>query len=130
MERDKIWTKDFLCLLVSNFFVSLSFYLLMTSMAVYAIKEFQVTESRAGLAVSIFIIGALFARIFAGKFIDVIGRKKNDLLRTYFIFNWFHFLFICHKHYFFNDSPLYSRNWIWHYNDDAGNCQYVHIAKK
>lgn len=76
MGRDKIWTKDFILLLTSNFFVSLSFYLLMTSMAVYSIKQFHATESIAGLAASIFIIGALVARTFAGKFIDVIGRKK------------------------------------------------------
>lgn len=73
MESDKIWTKDFVFLLASNFFVSLSFYLLMTSMAVYAIQEFRATESNAGLAASIFIIGALVARTFAGKFW---GRKK------------------------------------------------------
>ncbi|MEL3961279.1 MFS transporter [Lysinibacillus endophyticus] len=75
MESDKIWTKDFIILLSSNFFVSLSFYLLMTSMAAYAIQEFHVTESKAGLAVSIFIIGALVSRLFSGKFIDVIGRN-------------------------------------------------------
>lgn len=76
MERDRIWTKDFIVLLASNFFVSLSFYLLLTSMAVYAMKYFEATKSSAGLAASIFIIGALVARLFAGKFIDVIGRKK------------------------------------------------------
>ncbi|HWK23092.1 MAG TPA: MFS transporter [Ureibacillus sp.] len=76
MESDKIWTKDFIFLLTSNFLVSLSFYLLMTSMAVYAIRQFSASESSAGLAASAFIIGALIARIFAGKFIDVIGRKK------------------------------------------------------
>lgn len=76
MERNHIWTKDFIVLLTSNFFVSLTFYLLMTSMAVYAIQTFHANESKAGLAASIFIIGALFARLFAGKFIDAIGRKK------------------------------------------------------
>lgn len=76
MNQDKIWTKDFIILITSNFFVSLSFYLLMTSMAVYAIEEFHASESSAGLAASIFVIGALFARVYAGKFIDVIGRKK------------------------------------------------------
>lgn len=76
MKQDKIWTKDFVFLLLSNFFVSLNFYLLMTTMAVFAIRQYQASESTAGLAASIFIIGALFARLFAGKFIDVIGRKK------------------------------------------------------
>lgn len=76
MEKDKIWTKDFVFLLTSNFFVSLSFYLLMTMMAEFAIQQFHAAESNAGLAASIFIIGALISRLFAGKFGDVIGRKK------------------------------------------------------
>lgn len=76
MEQGKIWTKDFIFLLMSNFLVALNFYLLMTTMAVYAIDQFHATESSAGLVASIFVIGALFARFFAGKFIDVIGRKK------------------------------------------------------
>lgn len=76
MGKGKIWTRDFIFLLTSNFLVALSFYLLMTSMAVFAIQQFKATESSAGLAASIFVIGALVARLFAGKFIDVIGRKK------------------------------------------------------
>ena len=76
MKQDRIWTKDFVLLLASNFFVALNFYLLMTTMAVYAIQQFRASESNAGLAASIFIIGALLARVLAGKFIDVVGRKK------------------------------------------------------
>lgn len=45
-------------------------------MAVYAIKQFEASESVAGLASSIFIIGALVSRALSGKLIDVIGRKK------------------------------------------------------
>lgn len=76
VEREKIWTKDFITICLSNFFVSLNFYLLMTTMAVYAMHQFHVAESHAGLAASIFIFGALVARLFAGKFIDIVGRKK------------------------------------------------------
>jgi len=76
MDRDKIWTRDFIFLLTSNFLICLTFYLLMTSMAVYAIQQFNVTVSRAGLAASIFIVGSLIARLFVGKYIDIIGRKK------------------------------------------------------
>lgn len=76
VEKGKIWTKDFIFLLASNFLVALSFYLLMTSMAVYAMQQFKASESSAGLAASIFVVGALFARLFAGRFLDVIGRKK------------------------------------------------------
>lgn len=56
----------------------------MTMMALYAVDSFQASESEAGLASSIFIIGTLIARLFAGKYVEVIGRKK--LLYTSLIF--------------------------------------------
>lgn len=76
MREKKIFTKDFIILFSASFFVALIFYLLMTSFALYAVERFAASESEAGLAASIFIIGALFARLLAGKYIEVIGRKK------------------------------------------------------
>lgn len=76
----EIMAKDFIIIALSNFFVALTFYLLMTSLTIYAVEQFNASQSKAGFAVSIFIIGALFSRFFAGKYIEVIGRKK--LLRV------------------------------------------------
>ena len=76
MTKSKLWTKDFTIITVSTFFVFLTFYLLMTTLAVYAIQQFSASQSQAGLASSIFVIGALVARIFAGKYIEAIGRRK------------------------------------------------------
>ncbi|NCU17364.1 MFS transporter [Pallidibacillus pasinlerensis] len=76
MREKKIFTKDFIILFSASFFVALIFYLLMTSFALYTVERFAASESEAGLAASIFIIGALFARLLAGKYIEVIGRKK------------------------------------------------------
>ena len=74
--KQPLWTKDFILFIGSNFFVSLNFYILVTTMALYSIEQFQASESEAGLASSIFIVGALIARIFAGALIEKIGRKK------------------------------------------------------
>jgi len=74
--KPKLWTKDFIIISVANFFVALTFFLLITNLAVYAIEEFNASQSKAGLASSIFIIGALVFRLFAGKYIERIGRKK------------------------------------------------------
>lgn len=74
--KQPLWTKDFVLFIGSNFFVSLNFYILVTTMALYSIEQFQASESQAGLASSIFIVGALIARIFAGALIEKIGRKK------------------------------------------------------
>ncbi|WP_066066846.1 MFS transporter [Neobacillus soli] len=74
--KEKLWTKDYIGILVTNFFLMLTFYLLMVTISVFAANEFGATESQAGLASSIFVIGALVGRIIGGKYIDQIGRKK------------------------------------------------------
>lgn len=76
MGNPRLWTKDFILFSVANFFGGLLFYLLMTIMAVYAVEQFRASQSTAGLASSIFIVGALFSRLFAGKYLEVIGRKR------------------------------------------------------
>lgn len=74
--KEKLWTKNYVGILVTNFFLMLTFYLLMVTISVFAVNEFNSTESQAGLASSIFVIGALIGRIIGGKYIDQIGRKN------------------------------------------------------
>ncbi|WP_237562796.1 MFS transporter [Bacillus dakarensis] len=76
LNKPKLWTKDFIFISVTSFFVALTFYMLMTTLTVYAVEQFQASQSKAGLASSIFVIGAVFSRLFAGKYIEVIGRKR------------------------------------------------------
>ncbi len=76
MTQSKLWTKDFIIMSASTFFGSLTFYLLITTLSVYAMEEFNASQSMAGLASSIFVVGALVFRLFAGKYMEVIGRKK------------------------------------------------------
>ena len=76
LKQTKLWTKDFIIMSSTSFFISLVYFLLMTTLAVYAIQQFSASESMAGLAASIFVIGAVFSRLFTGKYIETIGRKK------------------------------------------------------
>jgi len=76
MNQPKLWTKNFLILAFVNFFVALNFYLLMIVMSGFAMDMFESSPSEAGLASSIYVIGALFARLFSGNWIERIGRKK------------------------------------------------------
>jgi len=48
----------------------------MIVMSVFAMDRFNSSPSEAGLASSIYVIGALFARLFSGNWIERIGRKK------------------------------------------------------
>ncbi|WP_232529050.1 MFS transporter [Mycetocola zhujimingii] len=74
--NSKLWTPRFLLAVLVNFFLSMVFYLLMTTMALYAVERFSASDTASGLASSTFIIGALIARIFAGKFLDFVGRRR------------------------------------------------------
>lgn len=76
MTKSKLWTKDFIIITVTSFLVMLTFYLLMTTLTLYAIDQFHASQTAAGFAASIFVIGSLLLRIVSGKYIDVIGRKK------------------------------------------------------
>lgn len=103
MNKPKLWTKDLLIVTLTNFFVTLNFYLLIVIISVFAMEKFHSTPSEAGLASSIFVIGALIARLFSGKWIEQIGRKKMlytglilglGMTLLYFEINGVMFLFV------------------------------------
>ena len=75
-QKPRLWTKDFLMVSLSNFLLFISFYILMVTLAVYSIDKFHASQSEAGLASSIFVLGAVMVRPIAGKMIDKIGKKK------------------------------------------------------
>lgn len=76
MNKEKLWTKEFIILSTINFLATLMFFLLMVTIAAFAKNEFNVSTSTAGLVSSIFIIGSLIGRLGAGRYIGEIGTKK------------------------------------------------------
>nr|WP_295970870.1 MFS transporter [uncultured Bacillus sp.] len=79
-QNAKLWTKNFLMVSLSNFLLFVSFYMLMVTMAVYSINRFHASQSEAGLASSIFVLGAVLVRPIAGRIIDTIGKKQMLLI--------------------------------------------------
>ncbi|MEH7111663.1 MFS transporter [Neobacillus niacini] len=77
LNKPPLWTKDFIIVSTINFFLTVVFYLLIVIMGVYAVNEFNASTSQAGLVTGIFIIGVLIGRIFIGRHIELIGRKKT-----------------------------------------------------
>ncbi|WP_068675443.1 MFS transporter [Oceanobacillus sp. Castelsardo] len=75
-SESKLWAKDFIIVSAANFFLYLVFYLLLVTMAVYAVDQLNASESQAGLVTGIFIIGTLIGRLFLGRLITTIGNKK------------------------------------------------------
>jgi len=73
---ERLWTRPFLLGIVVNFLIAIVFYLLMTTMALYAAERFGAHDSAAGLASSMFIVGATAVRLVAGTLVDLGGRRR------------------------------------------------------
>lgn len=86
MERQKLWTRNFILISSVNFLLTLVFFLLVVIIGLYAVDSFKATTSQAGLVTGIFIVGTLIGRLLIGGKIDEIGRKKT-LLIGFILFN-------------------------------------------
>jgi MFS family permease len=84
MSKEKLWTKGFVTASVINFLVFLTYFLLMVTIASYAVDKFQASTSIAGLVAGIFIIGALIGRLGTGRIIENIGSKRILIVSTLF----------------------------------------------
>lgn len=73
---EPLWTPAYLLAMLVQLGASIVFVTLMTYMAVYAMTMFGVQDSAAGFAASAFILGSALTRIFVGKYVDFIGRKR------------------------------------------------------
>lgn len=72
----KLWTKDFVLALVVSLFMGAVMYLTMTTMALYAVERFAAGDAQAGLAASMYIVGALVSRFWAGAAVDSLGPRR------------------------------------------------------
>ena len=72
--KDRLWTKQYLLVIVTNFLLYVVYYQLMLWTTSYAMHIWKADVSEAGLAAGLFIISALVARLLAGHFIDGLGR--------------------------------------------------------
>lgn len=74
--KKRLITPTFILAWLVNFIQFLVFYLLVTTMALYAIRQFAASDAAAGFASSAFVVGATIARVFAGYLVDTLGRRR------------------------------------------------------
>ncbi|WP_292707695.1 MFS transporter [Microbacterium sp. 67-17] len=75
-ETVRLWTRGFVTVLGVNLLLSVVFYLLITSLAVYAADRFAADDILAGLASSAYILGAVGSRLTASAFVDRVGARR------------------------------------------------------
>ena len=76
MGKTELWTKEYFITTGANFLVAMNYYLLMIVISEYAMLEFRASTASAGLAVSIFVLGALLARLGTGRLLARVGGKE------------------------------------------------------
>ncbi|CUH94721.1 putative membrane protein [Propionispora sp. 2/2-37] len=76
MNKQSIWTKDFLGMSFSSFFQYMTHYALIAALPVFVMEALNGNAWQAGLAMTFFQIGAVLCRPLAGKWIDECNKKK------------------------------------------------------
>lgn len=79
-SAEPLWTRDFLLATGVNLCAATVFYMLMTTLARYAAEEFGAGDALSGLAASMFIVGAIAARLVGGNLLELIGRRRTVVL--------------------------------------------------
>ena len=95
MQNTRLWTKDFIALVMTNGLLFASFHFLLPTLPIYA-DHLGATGTEIGLIGGIFGFSAIFIRLFTDMGVRVIGKKNSlyaglvlSILATmsYFIFD-------------------------------------------
>lgn len=78
-RNQRIFTRDFMLLFVANFIAVSVYFLLMTTMAYYAVQAFACADSVAGLVASIFLVGGVLGRVLSGRYAAHVGLRRIAL---------------------------------------------------
>lgn len=96
MQREKLWTPEFLGMGGSNLFLFMSQYIMVASLPIFIMDTLGGGDMEAGLAMTAFQIGAVSCRPLAGRIIDAVNKQRLMRAATiaFFLvmlaFNWLH----------------------------------------
>lgn len=86
VETDKLWNKDYIKVMISNFLLFFAFYLLTPLLPIYLDEQFSADKHLIGIVLSGYIVATLLVRPFSGFMVDCFDRKK---VLTLFFFAFF-----------------------------------------
>ena len=88
MQKEKLWNKNYNKVMLTNFTLFFSFYLITPLLPLYLSETFSASKDTIGLVLSGYTLVALVIRLFSGYMVDNFARKTVLLvvLFVYFIF--------------------------------------------
>jgi MFS family permease len=85
MAKDKLITPSYCFMLIANFLLAFSFWLLIPVFPFFLAESYHINNAVIGLAISCYTISSLCIRPFSGYLVDTFARKPLYLF-AYFIF--------------------------------------------
>ncbi len=87
-NTERLWNRDYVKVMCSNFMLYFSFYLLSPLLPIYLAERFAADKDTIGLVLSGYVVAALIIRPFSGFIVDGFDRKKVLML-------FFGLFFVC-----------------------------------
>jgi len=78
--NEKIWNKDFILLILSNFLMYVTYYAILSALPIYLVNDLHATKIQVGVVVGIYTIASVLVRPFSGFALDRFGRRTIFLL--------------------------------------------------
>lgn len=77
---EKMWNRDFILLTLSNFFMCITYYALISALPVYLVNELHAGKSQVGVVLAAYTIASVIIRPISGFALDKFGRRTVFLL--------------------------------------------------
>ena len=81
---DKMWNRDFVLLTLSNFFMCITYYAIISALPIYLVSELHAGKTQVGIVLAAYTIASVIIRPFSGFALDKFGRKTILLLALIF----------------------------------------------
>lgn len=86
IASERLWNRNYIRVMASNFLLFFSFYLLTPLLPLYLDEEFAADKAMIGYVLSGYIIAALVIRPFSGYVVDAFDRKRVLVTCFFFFF--------------------------------------------
>ncbi|MEI6694811.1 MAG: MFS transporter [Bacteroidota bacterium] len=77
---ERIWNKDFILLIISNFLMYITYYAVISALPIYLVSELHATKSQVGLVVAAYTLASVLIRPFSGFTLDKYSHRMVFLL--------------------------------------------------
>ena len=78
--NERIWSRNFIFLILSNFLMYITYYAILSALPLYLVNDLQASEMQVGFVVGVYTIASVLVRPFSGFALDRFGRRLVFLI--------------------------------------------------